>query len=101
MAVHCYVPDDFGKGTLIPLLKDKLGDVSDTNNYRGITLIPVISKLFEMVLLDICAPYLATDDLQFGFKKGLGCPGAIFILQESVDYFFVKGQLRFRCLSRY
>ena len=69
MAKHCYVPDDFGGGTVIPLIKDKLGNANDLNNYRGITLIPVISKLFELVLAEICKPYLRTDDLQFGFRR--------------------------------
>ena len=39
-------------GLAIPLIKDKTGDVNNVNNYRGITLIPVISKLFELVLLE-------------------------------------------------
>ena len=63
------MPGEFGAGIIVPLLKDKLGNVNDVNNYRGITLIPVISKLFELVLLEICEPHLKTDDLQFGFKK--------------------------------
>src|SRR5437870_2540023 len=44
MAKHGYVPIDFGKGIIVPLLKDKLGDANDLNNYRGITLVPAISK---------------------------------------------------------
>lgn len=91
MATHCFVPDDFGKGTLIPLIKDKLGNANDVNNYRGITLIPVISKLFELVLSELCKPFLQTDDLQFGFKKGLGCSNAIFLLHDSIDYFLANG----------
>src|ERR1043165_3016505 len=51
IALHGYVPNDFGNGIIIPLLKDKLGDINDVNNYRGITLIPVMSQLFELVLL--------------------------------------------------
>ena len=38
-----YVPKDFESGIVIPLIKDKTGDVNNVNNYRGITLIPVIS----------------------------------------------------------
>ena len=34
------------------------------------TLIPVICKLFELVLLEICEQFLSCDELQFGFKKG-------------------------------
>ena len=32
-----------------------------------------------------------TDDLQFGFKSGLGCSNAIFLLNETVDYFVSRG----------
>ena len=69
--LHGYVPKDFGSGIVIPLIKDKTGDVKNVNNYRGITLIPVISKLFESVLLEICEQYLSCDELQFGFNKGV------------------------------
>jgi len=91
MLKHNYVPTAFGCGTLIPLLKDKLGNVNDMNNYRGITLIPTISKLFELVLLKVCSSFLNTDDLQFGFKKGLGCASAVFVLTETVEYFSNRG----------
>ena len=33
---------------------------------------------------------LLTDDLQFGFKKGLGC-SAIFTLSETIEYFRDRG----------
>jgi hypothetical protein len=39
-----FVPDGFGIGTVILLLKDKTGDVNSLDNYSGITLIPVIAK---------------------------------------------------------
>ena len=95
IAFHGYVPNDFGKGIVIPLLKDKLGNINDLSNYRGITLIPVISKLLELVILEICEPCLRTDDLQFGLKKGLGCANAIFVLYETVKYFTSKGSTVF------
>ena len=91
MCFHGVVPDDFGAGTCIPLLKDKSGDINDINNYRGITLIPVISKLFELVLLHLCESLLTTDDLQFGFKKHLGCNNALFTVRATIDYFCSRG----------
>jgi hypothetical protein len=78
------VPDGFGKGIIIPLLKDKTGNINSLDNYRGITLIPVIAKLFELILLDICDACLETDDLcdlQFGFKSDVGCTNAIFTMR--------------------
>ena len=87
MILHGFVPDDFGCGLIVPSLIDKTCNVSSLNNYRGITLIQTISKVFELTLLEICEQYLITDDLQFGFKKGLGCADAIFSLRATNEYF--------------
>ena len=71
MILHGFVPDKFGVGLIIALVKDKTGDINNVSNYRGITLIAVISKLFEGVLLEICNEFLQSDHLQFGFKMVL------------------------------
>jgi len=55
---HSYVPEMFGSGVYVPLLKDKSGSVHDMDNYRANTLLPVISKVFELVLLAVCEPGL-------------------------------------------
>jgi len=69
MMHHCFVPREFCKGIILPLLKNKHGDATDINRYRGITLSPVILKLFEAVLLHLYNEFLSSDSLQFGFKK--------------------------------
>ena len=78
---HNYVPTQFGFGIIIPLIKDKSGDVCNADNYRGITISPVISKVFECCLLAKFEPYLYSHNLQFGFKKKIGCGPAIFTIQ--------------------
>ena len=35
---------------MVPIVKDSVGDASDVNNYRGITLSPVISSCLNIVL---------------------------------------------------
>ena len=47
---HGFTPDDSGKGIITPLLKDKLGNHNQIDNYRAITISPLISKLFEYCL---------------------------------------------------
>jgi hypothetical protein len=86
-----YVPDEFGQGTIIPLVKDYSGNLSDMSNYRAITISPVISKLFELVILKVCSKCLISDDLQFGFKVGVGCAEAIYTLRTTIDYFNSNG----------
>ena len=88
--LHGFVPDKFGVGLIVPLVKDKTGD-NNVSNYRGITLNAVIAKLFEGVLLEICNEFLQSDHLQFGFKKGLGCSNAIFSLRTAIEYFRERG----------
>jgi len=95
MTVHGVVPDGFGVGVVIPIVKDKSGDITDVNNYRGITLCPVISKLFEYCLIHKYDSYMATSDLQFGFKKNLGCSHAVFALRQCVEYFVARGSTVF------
>ena len=90
MILHGFVPNNFGLGLVIPLIKDKTGNPNCLANYHGITLIAVISKLFEGVLLDVCDSYLMSN-LQFGFKKGLGCNNAIFSLHTAIEYFRERG----------
>ena len=46
MVHHGFVPDSFGNGVIIPLVKDKQGDFCTIGNYHGITLSPFFAKLF-------------------------------------------------------
>ena len=43
---HGFLPEAFGNSVMIPFVKNKMTDLSSVDNYRAITLIPVISKLF-------------------------------------------------------
>ena len=91
MLTHSFVPQQFRLGTIIPLIKDRQGKNSDANNYRGITISPMISKLFEHVLKTIYADHLATSTYQFGFKKGSSTSHALFCLRESINYYIDHG----------
>jgi len=88
MIVHGYVPSALGSGIVIPLLKDANLDKTNMDNYRAITLSPVISKLFKLYMLDILHDYdfLYTSELQFGFKAKHGCRDAFSVLYNTVEY---------------
>ena len=55
--------------TMVPIIKNKCGDHSDSNNYRPIALATLMSKVFESVVLFKCEKYLHSCDNQFGFKS--------------------------------
>ena len=69
MLSHSFVPAQFQFGTIIPLVKDHQGNLGDPHNYRGITISPIVSKIFEHVLKIIFSVYLTTSKYQFGFKR--------------------------------
>jgi hypothetical protein len=91
MIVCSHVPNEFGQGIVVPVVKDKSGDVTKLSNYRGITLSSCVSKLFEMCLLNKCTKYLYSSDLQCGFKKKLGCRNAIYALRVVTEYYVKHG----------
>ena len=66
--------------------KDDVGGQLQT-----ITIISIISKVFQHVLLSLCEDVLYTDELQFGFKKAMSCTDAIFTLRTAVSQFNAKG----------
>ena len=84
-------PTEFGRGIVVPLVKDKTGDIHSANHYRPIMLVPIISKLFEAVILECYGNCFVVDDLKFGFKKGLSCNNANFTLRTTIDYFTRHG----------
>jgi len=84
---HCYVPNGFGSGIIMPLVKDKRG----SDNYRGITINPVLSKVFELCLQGTFGSFLGSNRLQIRFKKNVGCGPDVFVMQNTVDYFVNRG----------
>ena len=54
--------------TLVPIVKDNLGDVSKSSNYRAVAIGSLVLKLLDWVILLLEAENLETDHLQFGFQ---------------------------------
>ena len=82
-----YFPQSWSEGFIVPLLKK--GNKEDVSNYRGITIISNLGKLFTNVLnarlVDFCEENDIISDSQFGFRKGRSTIDAIFILKGIVD----------------
>ena len=88
MLLHSFVPIQFQRGTIVPIIKDRKGDM---NNYRGITLAPIISKVFEHALQIVFQSSLTTSAHQFGFKQKSSTSLAIHCLKETINYYMSHG----------
>ena len=84
----------------IPIYKNK-GDVNDTNNYRGITLLSCMGKLFTSVINYRLKQYSDAQEIisetQAGFREGYSTLDHIFLLKCVVDLFKWKKRKLF-CL---
>jgi hypothetical protein len=87
MLVHGFLPDALMNTTLISLIKDKKGDITDKDNYRPIAITTPFSKVLELALLNKCEDLLNTCMNQFGFKKGHSTDQCIFVLKEVINYY--------------
>ena len=72
---------------IVPIVKNKCGNLSDSNNYRPIALATIISKLFESAILLKCEMFLDTCLNQFGFKKGHSTDMCIYVLKEFIKFY--------------
>ena len=68
----------------------KSDDKLDWANYRGITLLSIVGKVFEGILAERLSTFLQnTGKLppeQGGFRKSHGCEDHLFILAETIKY---------------
>ena len=64
-----HIPSIFHQGYIIPVPKRRNSDLSNPSNFRGITLLSVISKVFEKLILTRLSTQSALiHPLQGGFK---------------------------------
>ena len=94
---HGYLPEDFMKTAIVPIIKNKTGDSSDKGNYRPIALVTACSKIFEICLLKMLEIYLNTHDHQFGFKSQHATDMCIFTVKSVIKYYTKQNSSVFTC----
>ena len=65
--------------------------MSDSSNYRAITLSQIFVQMYETLEKSKFGYFLPQSDHQFGFKPGLSTSHAIYSLKKTVDYFTGNG----------
>ena len=85
--VHGYLPKSLLTVVLVPIVKNKAGNVNSIDNYRPIALSNIFSKILEIIILGRIEDFLTTNDNQFGFKKKHGTDMCIYTLKEIVNLY--------------
>jgi hypothetical protein len=76
----CIFPDEFKFAIVSPLFKSK-GSAHDMNNYRGISVLPPVCKVFERIMAEQLRLYFSINKLffpgQHGFRPFHSCESAL------------------------
>ena len=94
---HTYVPEQMMKILILPVIKNKMNDPSDSDNYRPIGIGTTMYKIVEKVIYNRIEQYLSTSDNQFGFKENLSTDLCIFSVKEVINYYRNLGTPIFLC----
>ena len=80
----------------------KKGPLDDPNNFRGISLIDVLNKVFTSILNERIHTWADTyhmiDEAQAAFRKGYSTIDNLFCLQSMAQKYLSKQKGRFYCL---
>ena len=94
------IPESWTIGMITPIFKNK-GDRGDFNNYRGITILSCLGKLFTSVINTRLNNYANNVNLlnenQTGFRKKYSTLDHIFLLKNLIDIVVKNGKQKLYC----
>ena len=88
---HCYFPSELLKGDIVPTIKDRGANVTESSNFRPVMKSSILLKLIEHHILEILKEKVHFDPRQFGFGKGLSTDDACFVAKEIIFEHTKKG----------
>ena len=85
--LYRHVPAGFRYSYIVPVpkLKDCRTKSVNCNDFRGITISPILSKVLEHCILDRFDSSFVSCDAQIGFKNNSGCRNAIHSVRKTVE----------------
>ena len=94
-----YVPYGFRLSYTVPIPKGEESHKGNSvDNYRAISISPVISKIFEHCILSRYGNFWVNSPNQFGFKKCSTCNFSICSVRKVVEHFVAGGSTVNVCL---
>ena len=85
--------------TLVPLVKDNLADLANSDNYRGIAIGSLVIKLFDWVVLLLEGPNLSVDQLQFSYQKAASTTMCTWAVSAVIEHYNNQGREVFGCAA--
>ena len=99
-----HIPSDWCLDIIKPIFKNK-GDPRSPSNYRGITILSCLGKLFTSCINTRLTSYSKSCDIigneQAGFRQGFSTADHIFFLKSLIDLYLFKKKRLYCCFVDY
>ena len=83
--------------TLVPILKDNLGNICAADNYRSIAISSLVLKIFDWVIILLYGERLNLDELQFSYQPNCFTNMCTWMAVETINYFVRNESELFTC----
>ena len=94
-----YFPENWSEGFIVPIFKK--GDMNEVSNYRGITLLSTLGKLFTRILNNRlnkwAEEYNVYIEAQAGFRKHMSTIDNIFVLNGLITHCINNNEYLYCC----
>ena len=90
-------PNDLSKSRIIRIVKSMKKSLKSPNNYRGISIIPVLTKILEYVIIIKCPAITESHSSQYGFKENSSTLHAEYIINETIKMYHSKNSPVYIC----
>ena len=91
------IPPLLATSLIIPIVKSYKKSMQDPNNYRGISITPIITKIIERIIINKCPKLQHHNDMQFGFVSNASTLHAELLLSETVKRYNQGGSPVYVC----
>ena len=95
--IHSHVSSVLLLSTLVPIIKDKLGNICSSKNYRSIAISSLFLKIVDWVIILLYGDCLKLNDLQFAYQPKCSTNMCTWLVVETIDYFIRNGGEVFAC----
>ena len=95
--IHSYIPQFMLLSTLVPIIKDKLGSINISKNYRSVCITSLILKQLDWIMISLFGEALGFHDLQFAYQPGVSANMCSWGVIETVSYFLRNESEVFGC----
>ena len=82
---------------LVPILKNKLGNICAADNYRSIAIGSLVLKILDWAIILLYGERHNLDEVQFSYQKNCSTNMCTWLAVETIDYCVRNGSELFTC----